>query len=83
MVTLTDSGQAAFREIYGDSALVSRPFFVQLPEQEGRTQRELCEQARRAGIQEIAKQSHKSGLAVSLNELAQLETFDALRCRYR
>lgn len=83
IMTLTHPGQANFREICGDSPLVSQPFIVQLPEQEGRTERELCEKVRRAGVQEIAKQSHKSGLAVSLNELAQLETFNALRCRYR
>jgi hypothetical protein len=82
IVTLTEQGQANFREVCGDSLLVSRQFIVQLPRQEGRTERGLCEQVRRAGVQEIAKQSHKNGLAVSLNELAQLETFDAIRCRY-
>jgi|GEM_PF-5249232 hypothetical protein len=82
-VTLTNQGQSEFKEIAGNSQLLYWCFLIQVPEQKGRTQRELCEQVRRAAVEEIARQCRKDGLSASLDELTLLETHDMLDCVYR
>lgn len=82
-VMLTNQGQPIFKEITGNSLLPYWCFLIHVPEQQGRTQHELCEQVRYAGVEEIARQCHKDNLAVSLERLALLETHDALNCIYR
>lgn len=82
-VTITHQGQSKFKDVTGKSLPLYWGFLIQVPGQKGRTQRELCEQVRCAGVEEIARQCRKDRLPVSLDELAPLENHDMLDCVYR
>ena len=78
IVRFTDKGEELFRSFGGTHTLCKWMFRVSVPEQEGRTQKELVEQVRTQAIPEIYRECQKDGLNISLEDLSQLNSYDYL-----
>lgn len=77
-VRFNDKGKELFLNLGGTPTLADWHFRVSMPEREGRTEKELVDEVRSLGIDQIHRECEKCGLQIPFDVISQLNSHEYL-----